>query len=138
TTQYQLTAAALKRRRVGIHRFKESHLGGKVLAAVRDVHRRDRHIGEVDRSDAVFVVELWMDKRRPLGSERFGDVKADAGVALAAVPVAPIALHFAESCRRFIGPRLDFLRGDYIGALALDPFLVLRLPSPDAVGVSCG
>ena len=124
---------------VRVHRLEEPHLGGEVLAAVRHVDRRDgQRRRRVDRDDAVLVVEGGMREGGPLGRERLADVQADAGVALAAVPVAPVALHLAEGGRHLVGGGLDFLQADDVRALALDPFLDLRLTRPDAVDVPGG
>src|SRR5581483_2736371 len=83
-------------RRVVVHRLQEPHLGRKVLAAVRHVDRGHGRVAELDDHDPVLVVEGRMDERRLVGRDRLADVQADARVALfAAVPVAPVALHFA-------------------------------------------
>src|SRR5262245_8288918 len=46
------SSAGLERRGIAVHRFQELHLGGEVLAAVRDVHRRHGQISDRDRHDA--------------------------------------------------------------------------------------
>ena len=126
-------------RGVGVHRLEELHLGGEVLAAVRHVDRRDGHAAaDLGGDDPVLVVERGVGKRRPLGRERLADVQGDAGVALVAVPVAPVALHLAESGRHLIGCGLDLLQADDVRSLARDPLLHLRLPRADAVDVPGG
>src|SRR5262249_40093775 len=102
-----------------------------------DGHGTDRR-SDVDRDDAVFVVEGRMGERGALGRERLADLHGDAGVALAAVPVAPVALHLAEGARDLIGGGFASLQAADIRALARDPFLDLRLPRPDAVDVPGG
>jgi hypothetical protein len=62
-------------------------------------------------------------------------VKGDAGVALASVPVTPVALEAEERLRNLFGGGFDFLQADDVRALTLDPFLDLRVPRPDAVNV---
>ena len=128
------------RRGVGLQRLEEPHLGGKVLAAVRHVDRGDGQIGRASTvDDAVLEVEGGMDEGRTLGSRCvLLTCKADAGVALAAVPVAPVALHLAEGGGHLVGSGLDFLQADDVRALARDPFLDLRVPRPDAVDVPGG
>jgi hypothetical protein len=75
---------------------------------------------------------------RTIGDELAADVKADAGVTLAAVPVAPVAVEIEEQIGNLLGRRLDFLQADDVRALPRDPFLNLRVPRPDAVDVPSG
>ena len=133
--QHDLARRALKRRGVGVHRLEELHLAGKILAAVGHVDGRDGQVADVHGDDAVLVVEGGVGKGRPLGRERFADVQGDAGVPLAAVPVAPIALHLAEGRRYLFGRGFDFLQADDVRALLRDPLVDLRLSRPDAVDV---
>src|SRR5437867_4395705 len=137
--QHELTPARLKRARVRVHRVEEPHLGGEVLAAVRHVHRRHGHLADAGahrrRDDPALVIEFRMREQRPFGCDRLADMEADARVAFSAVPVAPVALHLAERGRHLIRGGFDFLQADDIRALALDPFLQLRLPRPNAVDV---
>jgi len=79
-----------------------------------------------------------VENLRTIEREGLADVEGDTGVALAAVPVAPISLQLAEEHRNLIGRSFDFLETHDIRTLALDPFLDLRLPRPDAVNVPCG
>ena len=61
--------------------------------------------------------------------------KRDARVALAAVPVAPVALELEEQQRHLVEAGLDLLQADDVGPVALDPVEQLRLPRADAVDV---
>src|SRR5262249_59666911 len=69
------------------------------------------------------------------GGEGLAHLQRDARVPLAAVEVAPVALHLAEGRGNLIGGRFDFLQADDVRALLRDPLLDLRLPRPDAVDV---
>src|SRR6516225_6095564 len=51
------------------------------------------------------------------------------------MPVAPVPLQLAEPHGDLIQRRLDFLQADNVGLFAFDPFLQLRLTSPDTVDV---
>jgi hypothetical protein len=73
-----------------------------------------------------------------IGCEALADVQRDAGVALTAVPVAPVALEAEERCGNLLGCGLDLLQADDVRAVALDPFLNLRVARPDAVDVPSG
>src|SRR5205823_11734408 len=86
----------------------------------------------------VFVVEGGMNKQRPLGRDSLANVETDARVSFAAMPIAPVALHLAESRRHLTGSGFDFLQADDVRTLAVDPLLELALPRPDAVDVPCG
>src|SRR4051812_36107983 len=76
-----------------------------------------------------------MREWRPLGAECLADLQADAGVALLAVPIAPVAFHLAERARDLIGRGLDFLETHDVRPLARDPLLQLRLPGANPVYV---
>jgi hypothetical protein len=65
-------------------------------------------------------------------------VKADAGVRLLAVPVAPVAVHAEEGGGNLIRGGFDFLQADDVRAVARDPFVDLRVARPDAVDVPGG
>src|SRR5262249_39492445 len=139
---HERVSALRGRRRVGIHRGEELHLGRKILAAVRHVHRRNGDLAErrrqIDRDDAVLVIEGGMREGWPIRCEGLAHPERDAGVALAAVPVTPVALHLAESRWNLIGGGLDFLQADDVRTLLRDPLLHLRQPRPDAVDVPGG
>src|SRR5205085_9933269 len=94
---------------VGIELLEELHLGREVLATVGYVNRRNREIAEVDRDDPILEIKGRMRERGTLGREGLVDVNGDAGIALAAVPITPVALHFAERRWQLIGCGLDFL-----------------------------
>jgi hypothetical protein len=79
-----------------------------------------------------------MKARGAVGGELAADVEADAGVALAAVPVAPVAVEIEEQVGNLLGRGLDFLQADDVRTLPRDPFLDLRVPRPDAVDVPGG
>ena len=74
----------------------------------------------------VLVVERGMLERRAVGKARLAHVQADARVALAAVPVAPVALDLAEPHGQLVERRLDLLQAQHVGLLAVDPVLHLR------------
>src|SRR5439155_27345604 len=116
----------------------KAHLRRKVFAAVRYVHRRHSHAGDVDGDDAVLVIKGRMNKLRALRRDGLADVQPDPRVALAAVPVAPVPLHLAKGGRHLVGSSFDFLQADDIRALALDPLLHLALARADAVDVPGG
>jgi hypothetical protein len=65
-------------------------------------------------------------------------VQRDAGVALAAVPVAPVILETEERLGNLLGSGFDFLQADDVWAVTLDPVLNLRVTRPDAVDVPGG
>src|SRR6478609_7586760 len=79
-----------------------------------------------------------MREARSLRRECLTHVERHAGIALLAVPVAPVTLHLAESRRNLVGRGLDLLEAENIRALALDEFLQLRLTSANAVHVPGG
>ena len=86
----------------------------------------------------MFEVEGGVGKLRTFRRERLADVQADARVALAAVPVAPVALHLAEFRRNLIGGGFDFLEADDVRAIAFDPLDDLGVTRADAVDVPGG
>src|SRR5712691_2546228 len=140
--QRELPAGRLKRRRIRIHRLEKLHLRAEVLAAVRDVHRRHGQIagrgGDLYGRDPALVIEAGMRKGRSFRGERLADVEGDARVAFAAVPIAPVALHLAESGRHLIRGGFDFLQADDVRALVRDPVVDLCLTRPDTVDVPGG
>jgi hypothetical protein len=73
-----------------------------------------------------------------LRREGLADVQGHARVALAAVPVAPVALEAEERLGNLLGRGFDFLQADDVRAVALDPLLNLRVTRPDAVDVPGG
>src|SRR5437763_16188620 len=79
-----------------------------------------------------------MDEQRAVGRDGLAHMQTDAGIVLVAMPVAPVALHFAQSCRHLIGRGFDLLQADDRRALALDPLLDLGLPRTDPVDVPGG
>ena len=86
-----------------LERREEPHLRGKVLAAVRHVHRRDgRRLRDGSTYDPVLVVERRMSKTRPFRRETLLTCSADARVALRSMPVAPVAFHLAEGCGHLV------------------------------------
>ena len=99
----ELAAARGKRRRVRVQRLEEAHLGGEVLAAVRHVDRRHGQIADVHGGDPVFEIELGVKARGPIGGELAADVEPDAGITLAPVPIAPVAVEIEEQLRDLIG-----------------------------------
>ena len=120
-------------------RLEEAHLRREVLAAVRHVDRRDGQVADGrprrcgSRSRTAGCVNAGAR-----ASDRLLHVQRDAGVALAAVPVAPVALEVAERRRDLVGRGLDLLQADDVRALARDPLLDLRLARADAVDVPGG
>src|SRR3954447_2480854 len=79
-----------------------------------------------------------MREGRALRGERLVDMQRDARISLAAVPVTPVPLHLAQGGGNLVRGGLDFLEAHDIRPFALDPFLNLRLPGPDAVDVPGG
>jgi len=75
---------------------EESHLCSKVLAAIGHVGRYDGHGANLCGDNAVLEVETGMNELWALRRKIFTDVQADAGVTTFSVPIAPVALHFAE------------------------------------------
>ena len=65
----------------------------------------------------------------------FTDVQRDARVALAAVPVTPVALDVAQPDGELVHGGLDFLQAEHVRLFALDEGLQLRLARADAVDV---
>ena len=102
-------AAARRRasRRERVERREEAHLGAKVLAAVRHVDRghASRPAVAPSRSGSR---SRTPDARTPGGRARTScaTCSADAGVALRAVPVAPVALASRRARRQLIGAAL--------------------------------
>jgi hypothetical protein len=86
----------------------------------------------------VFEVELRVEAGRALGGELAADVQADARIALAAVPVTPVAIELEEKLGNLIRCGLDFLKADDVRAIPRDPFLDLCVTRPDAVDVPGG
>src|SRR5262249_9486211 len=107
--------------REALHGLEEAHLRGEVLAAVGNVDRSDGQVSHRRGDDSVLVVELGMLESRPLREGRLANVEADAGVALLAVPVAPVAFHLAEHRGDLVGGRLDLLEAYDVGVVPLDP-----------------
>ena len=123
---------------VGVHRLEETHLGGEVLAAVGHVDRRHGGLRQPHRDDALLEVERRMQEARRLHAVVLPHQQPDARVALAAVPVRPVALGVGEPQRQLIERRLDLLQAQHVGALALEQVLQLRLAGADAVHVPGG
>jgi hypothetical protein len=73
-----------------------------------------------------------------VGGELAVDVQADTRIALAAVPVTPVAVEIEEELGDLIWCGLDFLQADDVRAIPRDPFLDLRVTRPDAVDVPGG
>jgi len=71
-----------------------------------------------------------MNEQRPLGYDFLADVKTDARVAFATVPIAPVPLHLTQCRWHLVGLGLDLLQADDIRTLALDPLLDLALTRP--------
>jgi len=133
--QHERQTRVLEPGSVRVEGFEELHLRRKILAAVGDVDRRDSRLRQAHRDDAVLVIEFRVMKRGPLGMKCLAHVKPDAGVALAAVPVAPVALELAQPDRQLIERGLDLLQAQNGGLFAFDEFLDVRLAGADAVHV---
>jgi len=133
--QHERQAGILKPGSVCVEGFEELHLRRKVLTAVRDVDRRDGRLRQAHCDDAVLVIELRVMKRRPLGMKCLAHVEGDAGVALAAMPVAPVALELAQPDRQLIERGLDLLQAQNVGLFAFNKFLDVRLARANAVHV---
>src|SRR6476646_11305097 len=74
-------------------------------------------------------------ERRALRDRGLSHVQRDAGVALRAMPVAPVALDLAQPHGQLVHGRLDLLEAEDVGLLPVDEFLELRLASANAVDV---
>jgi len=133
--QHERQTRILKPGSVRVEGFEELHLRRKILAAVGDVDRRDSRLRQAHRDDAVLVIEFRVMKRGPLGMKCLAHVKPDAGVALAAVPVAPVALELAQPDWQLVNRRLDLLQAEHVRLLAFEVFLHLRLTRADAVDI---
>ncbi len=121
-----------------VERLEELHLGGKVLAAVRHVDRGHGEARQARRHDAMLVVECRMVEVRALGERLLSHVERDAGVALPAMPVAPVAFDVAQPDGQLVDRGFDLLEAEHVRLLAVDELLDLRLPGADAVHVPGG
>ena len=93
---------------------------------------------DLDGRDPVFEIEFRMGTGGTLGRQRSADVKADARIALRAVPVTPVAVDIEQQFGDLIGCGFDFLETDDVRTVPRDPFLNLRVTRPDAVDVPGG
>ena len=121
-----------------IHRLQKLHLRRKILAAVRDVDRRDDQVPELRGHDAVLVVERRVREPGLIGKRVAPDVQPDARVRAVAVPVTPVALHLAERGRNLRGRGLDLLEADDVGVVAVQPLQELRLARANPIDVPGG
>src|SRR4029077_12398141 len=62
-----------------------------------------------------------------------GDVEADAGVAFAAVPIAPVPRHVEQGAGDLIGGGFQFLEADNVGMVTIEPLLDFRKALADAI-----
>src|SRR5690606_11659218 len=56
--EYQVDLSGTAFRRVALHRFQETHFGGKILAAVGDIDGGDYQAADAGSDDAGFAVEV--------------------------------------------------------------------------------
>ena len=119
-------------------RLEEADLRRVVLVAVRHVDGGDERVARSRRDDAVLVIELRMLEARLAREGRLAQMKRNPGVALVAVPVAPVSLERGKLGRNVLRRSLDLLHAEDIRRLARDPFPDLRHPRPDPVDVPGG
>ena len=137
--QHDGAARRLRLPRVLVHRLEEPHLRGEVLAAVGHVDRRDVQVREAAATTMrVSKSKSGCEKAGRSGNVGLAQVQADAGVALPAVPVAPVAVHLADGLGNLLRRGLDFLQAEDVGLLARDPLGDLRVPRANAVHVPGG
>src|SRR5437660_5768522 len=125
----------LERRGVFVQRFEESYFRREVTTTVRHIDRPDRNAGDFRHNDSILAIERGMNEQRPLGCDFLADVKTDARVAFAAVPITPVPLHLTQCRWHLVGLSLDLLQADDTRTLALDPLLDLALTRPDPIDV---
>ena len=130
--------AGLVAAREVLHGVEEAELGAEVLAPVGDVDGGDGGAVDVGRDDAVLVIELGMPERGRGGGDSFVDEEGDAGVALEAVPVAPVFGVFAQGLGDVFAGGFGFLEADEVGRFAGEPRGDLFLPGADAIDVPGG
>src|SRR5205085_4907323 len=98
----------------------------------------DERVARSRRDDAVLVIELRMLEARLAREGRLAQMKRNPGVALVAVPVAPVSLEGSKLGRNVLRRCLDLLHAEDIRRLAGDPLPDLRHPRPDPVDVPGG
>src|SRR5437588_1247188 len=125
----------LERRGVLVERFEESHFRREVSTTVGHIDRPDGDTSDFRHNDSILAIERGMNEQRLLGRDFLADVKTDARVAFAAVPIAPVPLHLTQCRWHLVGLRLDLLQADDIRTLALDPLLALALTGPDPTDI---
>src|SRR5687768_13678625 len=76
-----------------------------------------------------------MRAQRQRADERFRHQHRDTGIALLAVPVAPVGFDVAKLERQLIERRFDLLQADDVGFLSGEPLNQLTLPRADAIDV---
>lgn len=118
-----------------LHRFEKVELGRVVLAAVRNVDRREHHLAELRRDNPCLEVEVRMCQVGDIGESVAPHVQSDSRVRPRAMPIAGISLEIAESRGDLRLGRLQLLQTDDIGLVLVDPRFYLLLPSPDPVHV---
>src|SRR4030095_14730887 len=80
-------------------------------------------------------IKSGMGEGRSVRTAGLADVEGHTRVALAAMPVIPVALHLEEDGGNLIGRGFDFLEADDVRALTRHPVLDFRVTCPDAVDV---
>src|SRR5262245_8898774 len=120
------------------HLLEEAHLRDEILAPVRYVNRRNGYVRERHGDDAMLEVEGRMLEGWWIGKRCGADVKRDARITLAAVPITRIALELANPDRQLIERRFDFLEAQDVRLLALDELLQFGLPCADPIDVPRG
>jgi hypothetical protein len=134
-TEQKLSSGGLRFFDVLLEGFQESHFGRKVFPAIGHIDGNHGQISDLHRHDPILVVKRRMAKLGLLGAQIFPNVQANAGISAAAMPIAPVALHFADRNWHLTRRGLEFLKANKLGALALDPFAHLRLPRANAIHV---
>ena len=129
--EHERAARGLKRRAYASSASRNRILAGKSLPPFGTY--TDATVRSPTSTAAMRFSKLkagWVNVGRS-GAIVLAHVQADARVALAAVPIAPVALHLAEGRGDLIGRGLDFLQADDVRALRARSS---RGPARDAPG----
>ena len=117
--------------------FEKRQFRRIVLAAVRNVYRRDHGVADSRLDDPRFHVEIGMAEFRLTVEQAFADVQRNARVAAKSVPVDVIVVEVAAH-RDLRGLRLQFLQAHDVRLVALHPLAELAFARANPVDVPGG
>src|SRR5918994_3164359 len=134
-TEDQPRAAGVNFANIVFHIAQELHFCHEIFTAIWNVGRDHHQTVHLRCDHAGFEIERRMKEARFLGKSIASYVQTDSGVSARAMPVTSIALELAKRRGNLRHGGLQFLKADYVRALALDPFEHLRFARANAVDV---